>query len=485
MIGQQGRIMPMYDYDVIVIGAGAAGLVAAKLVKGLGKKVALIEKRKIGGDCTLFGCVPSKTLIKSANIAYDLNRMGQFGLTAQNSILNTDNVMAHVREVVDSVYNGHTPEILQADGIDVFLGATQFIDNHNIQLADRKISSNKFILCTGSRAAITPIEGFDKIPYLTNETIFGLGKLPKSMLILGAGPIGIEISAAMNRLGVKTIVLMRSDKILKKEDEELSDMLMQILRDEGVTILAETDTKRFTKEGDVIVTTVENAQGQQQLRTESVLVAIGRKPNIEGLALDKAGVEFDSTGVKVDKHLRTTAKNIYACGDIVPPYLFSHVAEYEAVIAGTNACLPIKRKANYENVLWCTFTDPELAHAGLTEAEARQRYGSKIRIYKWEYKKVDRARTDSNQQGFSKIICDKAGKILGIHILGHGAAELMHEVQLAKSAGLSFSKIASVIHAYPSYSDVVRQPAKRCYIDDIQNNLFIKLLRKLMPRKQS
>jgi len=214
------------------------------------------------------------------------------------------------------------------------------------------------------------------------------------------------------------------------------------------------------------------------------LVSVGRRPNLDGLELEKAGVEFDSKGIKVDSHLKTTAKNIYACGDIVPPYLFTHVAEYEAIVATTNACfgLPIK-KANYYNVLWTTYTDPELAHAGLTEKQARKQYGDKIMIYRWEHKDVDRAKTDLAQNGLSKFICDKKGKLLGIHILGHRAGELMHEAQLAKSLGMPFSKIASVIHAYPSYSDAVRQPAKKCYIDILQNNFFIKMLKTIVPKK--
>jgi len=224
--------------------------------------------------------------------------------------------------------------------------------------------------------------------------------------------------------------------------------------------------------------------GTRKIEAESLLVAVGRRPNVDDLALEKAGVEFDSKGIKVDRHLRTTAKNIYAAGDVVPPYLFTHIAEYEAVIATTNACLPVKRKTNYENVLWCTFTDPELAHGGLTEQQARQRYADKVRIFRWEHKDIDRAKTDLAQNGLSKFVCDDKGKILGIHILGHGAAELMHEAQLAKSVGLPFSKIASVIHAYPSYSDAVRQPAKRCYIDRLQNNFFIKLLRKIAPKSK-
>ncbi|MHC4646501.1 MAG: FAD-dependent oxidoreductase, partial [Planctomycetota bacterium] len=230
---------------------------------------------------------------------------------------------------------------------------------------------------------------------------------------------------------------------------------------------------------------IEDRQGRRRLETESVLVAVGRKPNVNDLALENAAVQFDKTGIKVDKHLRTTAPNIYACGDLVAPYLFTHMAEYEAVIATTNACfgLPI-RKTNYENVLWCTYTDPELAHAGLTEDQARQKYGDKIRIYRWDHKDVDRAKTDLVANGLSKFICDKKGRLLGIHILGHAAAELMHEAQFAKSLGLPFSKIASVIHAYPSYSDAVRQPAKKCYIDLLQNNSLLKLLRKITPGKK-
>ncbi|MHC4702076.1 MAG: dihydrolipoyl dehydrogenase family protein, partial [Planctomycetota bacterium] len=301
---------------------------------------------------------------------------------------------------------------------------------------------------------------------------------------LGTGPIGIELSAALNRLGVKVTILQRSGNILKRDDPELVDRLVEILRGEGVEILTDTKTTGFTRQGGKTIADIEDEKGQRQIEAESVLVAVGRRPNLEDLDLEKAGVKFDAAGVKVDRHLRTTAKNIYACGDVVPPYLFTHVAEYEAIVATTNACfgLPLK-KVNYDNVLWATYTDPELAHAGLTEEQARSRYGDKIRIYRWEHKDVDRAKTDLAQNGLSKFICNSKGRLLGIHILGHGAGELMHEAQLAKSLGLPFSKIASVIHAYPSYSDAVRQPAKRCYIDVLQNNFFIKTLKKIAPRK--
>ena len=471
----------MYDYDVVVIGAGSAGLVACKLASGLGKKTALIEKRKIGGDCTWFGCIPSKTLIKSAYMAYQTKRLSKFGLEPKNPIeLDADRVMAHVRSVVQADAATHPSQSYEAEGINVFFGEPHFLDDHRIQIDSRTISSKKFVICTGSSPLIPSIDGLNDVPYLTNETIFDIEALPKSMLVLGAGPIGIELSAALNRLGVKVTVLMRSGQILKKEDAELSNRLLEILQAEGLNVLANTKTKSFSLKNGKTTASIENEQGQRELEVDSVLVAVGRKPNVNDLDLEKAGVEFDKTGIKVDSHLKTTAKNIYAAGDIVPPYLFTHIAEYEAIIATTNACLPIPvKKANYKNVLWCTYTDPELAHAGLTEEKAKEQYGDKIRIYKWENSNVDRAKTDIEEHGFSKFICDKKGKLLGIHILGHGGAELMHEAQLAKSIGLPFSKIASVIHAYPSYSDAVRQPAKRCYIDTLQNNFFVKLIKKI------
>jgi len=471
----------MYDYDVVVIGAGSAGLTACKLANGLGKKTALIEKRKIGGDCTWYGCIPSKTLIKSANIAHQMTRVHEFGLVPTNQVeLNAKKVMSHVQAVVEADAASHPAESYEAEGINVFFGHARFVDSHRIEVADKQISSKNFVICTGSSPAIPPVEGIDNVSFLTNETIFDLEILPESMIIMGAGPIGIEMASALNRLGVNVMVLLRSGQILKKEDKQLADRLLQILRTEGVTILTNTQTKKLSQGQNKIIATVEDKQSQRQIEAESLLVAVGRKPNITDLNLEKAGVEFDKSGIKVDSHLKTTAKNIYAAGDVVPPYLFTHIAEYEAIIATTNACLPIPvKKANYENVLWCTFTDPELAHAGLTESQARERYGDKVKVYWWEHKDVDRAKTDLEENGFSKIICDNKGKLLGIHILGHGAAELMHEAQLAKSIGLPFSKIASVIHAYPSYSDAVRQPAKRCYIDTLQNNVFLKLINRI------
>jgi pyruvate/2-oxoglutarate dehydrogenase complex dihydrolipoamide dehydrogenase (E3) component len=473
------------DYDVVILGGGSAGLVACKLANGLGKKTALIEKRKLGGDCTWFGCVPSKALIKSAYMAHQATRLKEFGLEPGGAIdLNTDKVMAHVRAVVEADAAGHPPEIFEAEGIDMFFGEARFLDNHRLSFRDKIISSEKFIICTGSHAFIPPIEGIEELDYLTNENIFDPGKLPESMIILGGGPIGSEMCCAMNRLGVKVTVVEVAKHILIREDNELAFLLMESLKSEGVEFLTERRMVKAAKSDGRFIATISNSDDEaMEISAESMLVSVGRRPNLDGLDLEKAGVEYDVKGIKVDSHLRSTAENIYAAGDVVPPYLFTHIAEYEAVVATTNACLPIKKRADYENILWCTYTDPELAHAGLTEKEARDKYGDKIRVYQWENKNVDRAKTDLERLGVGKFVCDKNGKLLGIHILGHEAAELMHEVQLAKYLGKSFSKIAGMVHAYPSYSDIVRQPAKKCYIDDLQNNFFLKLLKKLKRKK--
>jgi pyruvate/2-oxoglutarate dehydrogenase complex dihydrolipoamide dehydrogenase (E3) component len=475
----------MYDYDIAVIGAGSAGLVASKLAAGLGKKTALVERNKIGGDCTWYGCIPSKALIKSAEVVHQARRLEQFGIKLNSPLsLNPKDVMTHVRAVRQADYEAHPPDRFKKDGIDLIFGPAKFLDRHRIILGERVLSSDKFIICAGSRAATPRIAGLAQIPYLTNESIFELESLPGSMLILGGGPIGSEMASALNRLGVRITVIQRAATLLPNDDSELTTSLMNYLRDEGINILTESTSQRFYKQnGRIWADIIDNKNQITKISGDSLLVAVGRIPNIDNLDLNNAGVEFDKGGLKVDKHLRTTAPNIYGAGDVVPPYLFTHVAEHEAVIATRNACLPIKSTPDYDNILWCTFTDPALAHAGLTESEARERFGGDIRIYKWQYSHVDRANTDLAAEGFAKIICNKKGRILGIHILGTHAAELMHEVQLAKSFGKPLSKIAPIIHAYPSYSDAIRQPAKRCYIDMIQNNFFIKLMRKIKPAK--
>ncbi|MFO7751698.1 MAG: FAD-dependent oxidoreductase [Desulfobacteraceae bacterium] len=472
-----------YDYDVAVIGAGPAGLVASKLAKGLGKKTVLIEKENIGGDCTWYGCVPSKTLIRSARAVHEARNLEKYGISADIRGMDTSKVMDHVRGIVKADAQSHTPDHIRAEGIDMLQGGAAFADPHTLLVNDGKITAKKFILCTGSRARIPDIPGIENTPYLTNRSLFQLEKLPESLIVAGSGPIGIETAAALSRLGVRVTVLSRRSGILPKEDPEMAETLRELLEKEGVHILTRSSFKHLYHENNTVSATIDRNGEEESIQAEALLIATGRQPDLEELKVENAGVEYDEKGVKVNRNLRTSASHIYAAGDIVPPYLFTHVAEYEAVIAATNACigLPVK-SADYGNVLWTTYTDPELARAGFTEAEARKDAKDGIRVYKWHFQDVDRAKTDMNTEGFAKIITTSNGKILGIHILGHCAAELMHELQAIKVLGKPFSCIAGIMHSYPSYSDVVRQPAKKCYIDLLNDRFLVRSFKSIKDK---
>jgi pyruvate/2-oxoglutarate dehydrogenase complex dihydrolipoamide dehydrogenase (E3) component len=480
--------MKKFDYDLVVLGAGSGGISATNIGVSLGKRVALVEKRKIGGDCTWFGCVPSKALIKSSQIAHQVEQLKKYGLQLTGtSTVNTDQVMAHVRSVRQKVYQEERPEVFEEKGVNVLIGEPKFLDNNRIKVGDKVISSKAFIISTGSSPFVPSIEGLGEIPYLTNETIFDLDILPKSVVILGGGPIGIEMASALNRLGVDITVLQRREHILPREDPELVEILTQRLEEEGIKILTKTNAVKFSQEGTKIAVTIQRTEkATDQIKSDSILVAVGRTPNVAGLDLEKAGVEYSPKGIVTNGKLQTTAKNIYAIGDVLGGYKFSHVAEYHASIAVPNAILPlpVKRKVNYTNVLWATFTDPEFARAGYTEAEAREKYGHGVLVYRYHYDQVDRAKTDLAQIGMSKFVCTKKGKLLGIHILGERAAELLHEAQLAKTLKVSFAKISTMIHVYPTYGDVVKRPAGHYYADRVQSNVFVRILGKILLKKK-
>ncbi len=473
--------MSSYDYDLIVIGAGSGGISSAILGKNLGKKVALVEKEKIGGDCTWYGCVPSKALIKASEVAHHVNTLEKYGLKLNdNSKLDAKSVMAHVRATREKVYEEEKPEVFQKMGIDVFIGAPKFVDNHHVQVGEETLSSKTFVISTGSSPFVPPIDGIEDIPYLTNETIFDLEELPDSMIIIGGGPIGTEMASALSKLGVKITQVEVTDHILSREDKELSEILMKRMTENGVKILCNSRASKFAKKGTKIIVSVANEQ-VEEIETDAVLISVGRRPGVNGLDLEKAGIKYSPKGIQVNDRLQTTTSNIYAIGDVIGSYQFSHIAEYHAGIAVPNALLPlpIKRKVNYENIVWTTFTDPEFARGGLSEAEAKEKYGDSIKVYRFNYEKVDRAKTDLAIIGMSKYIVDKKGKLLGIHIIGERAGELLHEAQLAKSMGIPFHKIQSMVHVYPTYGDMVKRPAVAAYVDKLQNNFFIKILSKL------
>jgi len=477
--------MPRYDYDLIAIGAGAGGFVSTKVAAGFGRKAAMIEKNKLGGECTNAGCVPSKALLKAASVAHHVKHLRDYGLEAGGGIaVSGRHAMTYARAAVKKVYDSHPASVFEKAGIDVLFGSPRFLDNHRVELNGKVLSSKKFMLCTGSSAALPPLEGLASVPYYTNENLFEIEELPASLLVLGAGPVGIEMAQAFSRLGVATTVVAKYDTILRHEDRELARMLADRLIAEGVRIVMEAKAVSAAPGGAGIVLTVEQGGKRMDLTAAALLVAVGRKPNVEGLDLERAGVRWGPKGIIVDDYLRTTARNIYACGDVIGPYYFSHMTEYQAVTATRNAFLPFRKKINYRTVAWGTFTDPELAHAGMTEDEARAVHGDRVQVYRWSYGDTDRGRTDSTEQGLAKYIIGPDGRLLGAHILGERAADIIHEAQLLRHLDLPFSAVAQMIHIYPTYTDVVRQPAKRYYIDRLRNNPAVKLAAWLLGRKR-
>lgn len=472
--------MGKYDYDLLALGAGAAGFVASKVARGFGKSVAMVEKGIIGGECTNFGCIPSKALIRVAKAAHEMGQLERFGLSpCASTSFNTDGVMAHVRSIVKEVYDSHLPENFKAMGIDIIYGSPRFIDNHSVEVGGSLVSADRILISTGSSPAVPPVEGIEDVPYLTNSAVFSIDRLPRSLMVLGGGPIGIELASAFNRLGVETTVVEMADRVLPREDAELAGMLSEKLRGEGLKMITSAKALKFSRKGEAIALAVEHGGEKKEIVAEAVLVAAGRTPNTAGLDLEKAGVAYSKDGITVDGTLRTTANNIYAAGDVTGPFRFSHISEYQAIIACRNMFLPFKKRVDYTNVVWSTFTDPNLAHAGLTEEEARAKHGDGIKVLRHEYGKTDKGRTDLEGFGMGKVILDARGKVVGAHILGAHATEVMHELQLARHFDVPFGRIWEAIHIYPSYSDVIRNPSKYHYGETLAKNPFVKLLKKL------
>jgi pyruvate/2-oxoglutarate dehydrogenase complex dihydrolipoamide dehydrogenase (E3) component len=473
--------MKELSFDIVCIGGGAGGLFAASVAKALGAKTCIIDKTRLGGDCTWFGCMPSKAVLKSSQVAHLIQKSADYGLKLNGASINTDGVMKHVRSIVAEIATHHEPQDLRKRGIEVLLAQGHFIDGQTFELPDQRIKAKKFIICTGSHPVVFPIPGLKEVGYLTNETVFSLDKLPKSLIVLGGGPIGIELSQALGRLGVKINLIEMMDRILIREEKEISAFVENQLKADGLSLFTGRKAVRFRKEGNAKIVTVEDKNGKKEdIASEEVLVAIGRAPNLEGLNLEKAGVEYTPKGIKLNEYLQTTNTNIFASGDVASPYQFSHVAAYQASIAVRNALF--KRlawaKVNYNNVTWATFTDPELAHLGLTEEEARKQY-SDIKVYTTPYTNADRAVTDVEKQGLLKVITDRKGLILGAHVVGANAGEIIQGFLIAKSNKIRLAKLAQTLYIYPTLSELVKKTAAKPFVEQGKNPL-IKFLIKLM-----
>ena len=437
------------EYDLVVIGGGSAGLLAAGVAAALKAKVALIERDRLGGDCLWYGCVPSKSLIHASRVAYDVKHADRFGIYCKDPEIDFALAIAHVQGVISTIQPHDSPERFEGLGVEVIFGSGKFIDRKTFEVNNRQLKARAFIIATGSRPAKLPISGLESAGYITNEEVFSITERPDSLAIIGGGPIGCELGQAFSRLGTKVTIIASRDRLLPKEDPEAVEVIHQQFVSEGINILLNTKVERVETHHDASLLWA----GEEKIVADEILVAAGRQPNVETLNLDAAGVKMGKKGIEVNNKLQTSNPRIYACGDVIGGYQFTHVAGYQANVALKNALfLPIF-KADNRVIPWATFTDPELARVGLTEQEARERYGNDIYIVKQEFAEVDRAQAEAATAGFAKIITRRNGEILGAHMVGAAAGELIHEIVLAMSHKLKISALGG-IHIYPTLAEV-------------------------------
>jgi pyruvate/2-oxoglutarate dehydrogenase complex dihydrolipoamide dehydrogenase (E3) component len=453
-------------YNVVVIGAGTAGLVTAAGTAGLGGHVALIERNLMGGDCLNFGCVPSKALISSARLIQQIRKSEKWGLEQQSPEFVFEKVFERMRARRAKIAPNDSQERFESLGVDVFQGKARFVSAHEVEVNGQRLRARNFVIATGSRAAVPKIKGIDDVPYFTNETIFDeLKEKPQNMIVLGGGPIGCELAQMFQRLGVEVTIIQRGDQLLPREDGDVAEFLERRLIDEDVRIIKNADARSVATSdtGKIAVQLLDrqsNRLAEPTFFADAVLVATGRSPNLQSLDLKSAGVDVSERGVRVTDYLQTSQQHIYAVGDVVGPFLFTHMADAQARVVVRNILMPfqfLRQKMDYSVVPWCTYTDPEVAHVGLGEKEAqRKRIGYDLFVVPLE--DVDRAVVESEEAGFAKILTAKGSdKILGATIVAPHAGDLLHEFVLAMSAKIGLGKISSMIHAYPTFAELARK----------------------------
>lgn len=467
-------------YDFIVIGGGSAGLVAAGGAATLGAKVALVEKNLLGGDCLYTGCVPSKTLIRSARFAADVRQAEKFGFEISDFKFQNDNfasITNRVQRVISTIEEHDSPERFEKMGVEVVFGSPRFINPNEIEIllksSDEKrvMKARRFCIATGSSPAVPPIEGLREAGFITNESVFHLTELPEKLIVLGGGAIGAELGQSFARFGSKVTMVEMLDRLLVKEDEEVSAFMTQVFADEGVEVLTKTKAVRVRTENGRKFLSVENDGKTSEIEADEILVATGRKPNLEGLDLEKAGVKFDKNRIITDEYLRTSAKHIFAAGDVTGHLQFTHTADYEAQVVIQNAFLfyPLTKKTDFRVVPWATFTEPEVGRVGLTEKEAREKFGDNVKVYKVDFAHNDRANAEDETEGFAKIVCKKNGEIIGAHLVGASAGELIHEFVWAMKKRLKISQLNDIIRVYPTLAKITQAVGTEATLESLQS----------------
>lgn len=448
---------PSGRYNLVVIGAGTAGLVAAAGAAGLGAKVALIERSLMGGDCLNVGCVPSKGVISAARVAATVKNANEFGIEVPDGVnINFAETMERMRKLRARISPNDSATRFRDLGIDVFFGQGRFVDSNTIDVDGTKLNFKRAVIATGARASAPPISGLDTVDYLTNESVFSLTELPRRFGIIGAGPIGCEMAQSFAQLGSEVFLVESEHGIMPREDRKAAEIVEKEMIRDGVKLLCCGRNLEIKNEGGTRLKVECHGQGYNE-QVDALLVAVGRAPNVEGLNLEGVGVEFDNKGVKVNDRMQTTNSNIFAAGDICSPFQFTHAADFMARIVIQNALFKGRKKSSALTIPWCTYTSPEISHVGLSESDA-EKQGIEIDTYVQHFNEVDRAILEGDDEGFVKVHTQKGSdKILGATIVARNAGDMIPEITLAMTHGLGLSKIGSTIHPYPTQAEAIRK----------------------------
>ncbi len=450
----------MKSYDIIVIGAGSGGLVAATTAHRKGLKTALIEKNKIGGECTHYGCVPSKALINAAKAYHSLHKMEKLGIQIDTPKPDFANIMEQVDEIVQGVYAHETPDVFEKQGIDVFVNESgaQFIDEHTISIGDETLEGKNFVISTGSSPRILDIEGIENVKTLHNENFWELRKKPRKIVFIGGGVISVEIGQSLARLNCDVCIMDRNPRILKVADTEISTYLSQQIEIEGVKLLTNSTPIRFSDSNTLIYN---NDGNEESVSADYFFIAAGRIPNTEGMNLTIAGIEYSSRGIITNEYLQTTSPHIYACGDVTTPLKFTHTASHQANICVDNILNGNIKKNDLSVFPWAIFTEPQIGHVGLTEKEAREKYGDNgISIFKVDAS-IDRFITDRKTGGMLKVIFNNSDLVVGAEAVGAHAGEWIQILTVVIKNEIPAQQMADTIFAYPSYSEIIKKAFSR------------------------
>ncbi|MDP6390916.1 MAG: FAD-dependent oxidoreductase [Alphaproteobacteria bacterium] len=465
--------------DICVIGAGSGGLSVAAGASLMGARVVLIERAKMGGDCLNYGCVPSKALLAAAHAAESQRTSGRFGIAAYQPEVDFTAVRDHVHGVIAAIAPQDSVERFEGLGVQVIQAPATFTARRQIEAGEYRIRAKYFVVATGSSPAVPPVPGIDSVPYLTNESIFELDHCPEHLIVLGGGPIGCELAQAHRRLGARVTVLEMLT-LLPKDDPEAADVVRRRLIAEGIEIHEGATAQGIIADGDGIAVEVEREGEVERIVGSHLLVAAGRRANVDGLGLEAARIRYSPSGIEVDRRLRTSNKRVFAIGDVAGSLQLTHMAGYHAGIVIRNALFKLPAKVSLEAIPWVTYTDPELAHVGMTEDQARDAHGGDMTVLRWPFAENDRAQAKRQTDGMIKVVVDKKGRILGATIAGSHAGELILPWVLAIENGLKIGAMAGAVAPYPTLSEVSKRLAGSYFTPKLFSERTRKLVRFLL-----